>query len=62
MLAGLGAGAVLLAVFVSGMDLVLLVCGIASALAAVLVAAFLPGSTAGGGKTAESGHELTTAR
>ncbi|MBD3136625.1 MFS transporter [Microbispora bryophytorum] len=48
--------------FLSGMDLVLLVCGAASALAAVLVAAFLPGSTAEGGKTAESGHELTTAR
>ncbi|MEU6427413.1 MFS transporter [Microbispora sp. NPDC046973] len=48
--------------FVSGMDLVLLVCCAASALAAVLVAVFLPGSTAESGKTAESGHELTTAR
>ncbi|MGW5262434.1 MFS transporter [Microbispora sp. NPDC004025] len=48
--------------FVHGMDLVLLVCGATSVLAAVLVAVFLPGSTAGRGKTAESGHELTPAR
>nr|WP_189179555.1 MFS transporter [Microbispora rosea] len=48
--------------FVHGMDLVLLVCGAASVLIAVLVAVFLPGSTAGGGKRAQSGHELTSAR
>ncbi|GAB3135540.1 DHA2 family efflux MFS transporter permease subunit [Microbispora hainanensis] len=48
--------------FVDGMDLVLLVCGPLSVLTAVLVAVFLPGSTAGRGKTAESGHELTSAR
>ncbi|WP_432866674.1 MFS transporter [Microbispora rosea] len=48
--------------FVHGMDLVLLVCGATSVLAAVLVAVFLPGSTARRGKTAESGHELTPAR
>ncbi|NJP27916.1 MFS transporter [Microbispora sp. SCL1-1] len=48
--------------FVDGMDLVLLVCGALSVLTTVLVAVFLPGSTAGRGKTAESGHELTSAR
>ncbi|WP_204057894.1 DHA2 family efflux MFS transporter permease subunit [Microbispora corallina] len=48
--------------FVSAMDQVLLVCGGVSLLAAVLVAAFLPGSTAQLRKAAESGHELSTAR
>lgn len=48
--------------FVSGTDLVLLVCAAVSVSAAVLVAVFLPGSTARVRKTAESGHELTTAR
>ncbi|MEU8199228.1 MFS transporter [Microbispora amethystogenes] len=48
--------------FVDGMDLVLLLCGGVSATAAVLVAVFLPRSTARSGKTAESEHELTTAR
>ncbi|WP_169948668.1 DHA2 family efflux MFS transporter permease subunit [Microbispora sp. H11081] len=47
--------------FVGGMNLVLLVSGATSVLVAVLVAVFLPGS-AKGGKTAESGHELTPAR
>ncbi|GAA4565815.1 MFS transporter [Planotetraspora kaengkrachanensis] len=48
--------------FVTGMDQVLLVCGLTALVAAVLMAIFLPGRTPRSGETAESEHELTVAR
>ncbi|GAA1289598.1 MFS transporter [Planotetraspora silvatica] len=48
--------------FVTGMDQVLLVCGLTALVAAALMAIFLPGRTPRSGETAESEHELTVAR
>jgi EmrB/QacA subfamily drug resistance transporter len=48
--------------FVTGMDQVLLACGPAALVAAVLMAIFLPGRTPKAGETAESEYELTVAR
>ncbi|GAA4597570.1 DHA2 family efflux MFS transporter permease subunit [Planotetraspora phitsanulokensis] len=47
--------------FVTGMDQVLLACGLTAVLAAILMAIFLPGRTPKAGETAESEHELTAA-
>jgi EmrB/QacA subfamily drug resistance transporter len=48
--------------FVTGMDQVLLACGLTALVAAILMAIFLPGRTPKAGETAESEHELTVAR
>ncbi|GII52966.1 MFS transporter [Planotetraspora thailandica] len=45
--------------FVGGMDQVLLACGLAALVAAILMAIFLPGRTARPAGTAQSEHELT---
>jgi EmrB/QacA subfamily drug resistance transporter len=48
--------------FVTGMDQVLLACGLTALVAAVLMVIFLPRRTPRSGETAESDHELTVAR
>ncbi|MEW9529095.1 DHA2 family efflux MFS transporter permease subunit [Microbispora sp. NPDC049125] len=63
--AGTGDSALLRAAresFTGAMDLVLLLCGAAALLAAVLMVIFLPRRTLALTKTAQSGHDLTAAR